>query len=54
MGVCKRFPLVHNKSETDWCGEFMAKVIPAAPEVIPEVIEPVVMPKKLGRPRKVA
>lgn len=42
MGVCKRFPLVHNKSETDWCGEWMPV------EVKQE--EPV---KRLGRPPKV-
>lgn len=49
MGVCKRFPLVHNKSETDWCGEFQAKPV-IAPEPAPE---PAPQPKKVGRPRKI-
>lgn len=54
MGVCKRYPSICNKSESDWCGEWSAKFMP---EPVPEPIpEPVVIaePKKRGRPRKEA
>ena len=47
MGVCKRYPLPHNKSETDYCGEWAEK---PAPEV--SVPEPAPEPRKPGRPRK--
>jgi hypothetical protein len=25
-GVCKRFPQIANKSQQDWCGEFLSKI----------------------------
>jgi hypothetical protein len=25
-GVCKRYPQIANKSQNDWCGEFLSKI----------------------------
>lgn len=25
-GVCKRYPVIQNKSQHDWCGEYVSKV----------------------------
>lgn len=25
-GVCKRYPVVQNKTQHDWCGEYVSKV----------------------------
>lgn len=25
-GVCKRYPIVQNKTQHDWCGEYVSKV----------------------------
>jgi hypothetical protein len=25
-GLCKRYPIAQNKTQTDWCGEFSSKV----------------------------
>jgi hypothetical protein len=25
-GVCKRFPQIANKSQNDWCGEYLSKI----------------------------
>lgn len=25
-GVCKRYPQIANKSQNDWCGEFLNKI----------------------------
>lgn len=57
MGLCKRYPDVINKHNTDWCGEFSPDksavtikniVVSLAKE--PESIETPV--KKPGRPKK--
>ena len=37
MGVCKRYPSIHNKSETDWCGEWARIVI--IPEPVLKAME---------------
>ena len=37
-GVCKRYPPIANKSQNDWCGEFLDKSISAGIEVTPEMI----------------
>lgn len=55
LGMCKRFPLFHNKHENDWCGEFDAKIVriePAA-DVAPVVEFVHSEQKRRGRPPKV-
>lgn len=59
MGVCKRYPLINNKSESDWCGEWAAKPEPVVevavkPEEVrvPELTEVIEPKKQRGRPRK--
>lgn len=57
LGVCKRYPMIHNKSENDWCGDWVelrpepAKEIVQIKEIIPELTQ-VIEPAKRGRPRK--
>jgi len=41
-GVCKRYPQIANKSQNDWCGEFLSKI---------EIIE-ITEPAKRGRKPK--
>jgi len=41
-GVCKRYPQIANKSQNDWCGEFLSKI---------EVVE-TTEPAKRGRKPK--
>ena len=33
MGVCRRYPEVHNKHERDWCGEHQATMVKMVPVV---------------------
>ena len=30
-GVCKRYPQTANKSQQDWCGEYVSKVVVITP-----------------------
>jgi len=30
-GVCKRYPQIANKSQQDWCGEFVSKIVVVTP-----------------------
>jgi len=56
MGNCRRFPLMQNKHETDWCGEFVriAGLEPIHTSV-PTTITLMPPPqRKRGRPVKVA
>jgi hypothetical protein len=53
MGVCKRYPVVQNKSNDDWCGEWQ----PIKNQVIDSMVSGIefkfVEPeKKRGRPKK--
>jgi hypothetical protein len=57
FGTCKRYPTATSKAPSDWCGEFNAKVSPAAPfipavtsEELGEVMNQV--EKRRGRPPK--
>ena len=55
MGLCKRYPDVINKHNTDWCGEFSPNKASKTVEniVISLVKEPEEVPvKKAGRPKK--
>ena len=50
IGNCRRYPIVQNKHETDWCGEYLRlSVEEPLPE--PALAE---LPRKRGRPAKVA
>ena len=62
IGNCRRYPIVQNKHETDWCGEYSRLIVEAkefpSPQVLP-FIEPApilesLIRKKRGRPAKVA
>jgi hypothetical protein len=48
MGVCRRYPQVHNKHERDWCGEHQAAVVQMVP--VKDIMTP--EPKRPGRPKK--
>ena len=59
MGLCKRYPDVINKHNTDWCGEFVFEGDPIQEmvvEITKESIQEQVatLKPKAGRPRKVA
>jgi len=50
-GVCKRYPPIANKSQNDWCGEFLSKI-----EVVVDISEydkpTLIEPAKRGRKPK--
>jgi hypothetical protein len=46
MGICRLYPLIQNKHESDWCGQFE----PVQREIMSLSVYD--MPKKLGRPKK--
>jgi len=53
MGICKRYPVVQNKSNDDWCGEWQ----PIKNQVIEAITSGLTVtfveePKKRGRPTK--
>lgn len=55
MGICKRFPIVQNKSNDDWCGEWQLTESLALEQIVQMMTEPVLISepkKKPGRPRK--
>jgi hypothetical protein len=33
-GVCKRFPQIANKSQNDWCGEYLSKIDPISEAIV--------------------
>ena len=41
-GVCKRFPQTANKSQNDWCGEYLSKIVVVTPAQ-EEPVEKIVM-----------
>lgn len=48
LGVCRRFPVYQNRSETEWCGEFKGKMIALPVVEMQQEIEV----KRKGRPPK--
>ena len=39
-GLCKRYPTAQNKTQHDWCGDFVSKVVIVTPpqeELIPTI-----------------
>ena len=55
MGICKRYPVVQNKSNEDWCGEWQPiknQVIEAITSGLTVTFVEEQPKKKPGRPKK--
>jgi hypothetical protein len=55
MGICKRYPVVQNKSNEDWCGEWQPlknHVIEAITTGLTFTVHEEQPKKKPGRPKK--
>ena len=49
-GLCKRYPTAQNKTQHDWCGDFVSKIVEENPVKINFVNEEA--PQKYGRRAK--
>jgi hypothetical protein len=56
VGTCRRYPQFQNRSPNEVCGEFFAKLVAIVPteDVLPVLEAGTFLPKKRGRPAKVA